>query len=281
MVGLIASFTALPWRRAAQVSTNAFFVITVAWAVQKLFLFRTAEFFLGDREELNWVLLDGAGGPLEILRSMLFHSVVMPGISVITRHDHPGLTIQHSTLGSAGPLAAIATVLWCTILALGTWATLRRGSLRRVRIVVVGSLVGQALLHLFYGEETFLYSLHFLPLLVVIAALGTRTRLRLVVLAAAVALLPMLAISNARQLDFVIDRDTWSNPDGELDNTVTAAVYAAFYADPILRELDITIVAIGGVVYLRSDDTTKPQRDLALKIAHQIDNVESVVDQMR
>lgn len=227
------------------------------------------------------MLLDGAGGPLEILRSMLFHSVVMPGISVITRHDHPGLTIQHSTLGSAGPLAAIATVLWCTILALGTWATLRRGSLRRVRIVVVGSLVGQALLHLFYGEETFLYSLHFLPLLVVIAALGTRTRLRLVVLAAAVALLPMLAISNARQLDFVIDRDTWSNPDGELDNTVTAAVYAAFYADPILRELDITIVAIEGVVYLRSDDTTKPQRDLALKIAHQIDNVESVVDQMR
>lgn len=293
MVGLIASFTALPWRRAVQVSINAFFVITVAWAVQKLFLFRSVEFFLGDRQELNFVLSDHAGGPMEILRSMLFHSVVMPGISVIDSHGRPEwpvLTIQHSTLGSAGPLAAIATVLWCAILALGTWATLRRGSLRRVRIVVVGSLAGQALLHLFYGEETFLYSLHFLPLLVVVAALGTRTRLRPVVLAAAVVLLPLLAISNARQLDAVTDRwDAWANPGADLDNIVTAAVdnivtaavYAAFHADPILRELDITLVAIGGVLYLKSDDTTKPQRDLAVKIAHEIDNVEFVVDLMR
>ena len=203
MVGLIATFTALPRRRAVQASINAFFVVTAIWAIQKLLLFPSAVFFVGDREELRYVLVDAAGGPLAVLRSMFFHSMVMPAIStldILRRPDWPPMTIQHSALGSAGLAGGIATALWGALLAVGVVTLLRKGPLRRVRLVAGGSLAGQALLHLLYGEETFLYSLHYLPLLVVAAALGTRTRLRPAVLAAAALLLPLLAVSNARQL---------------------------------------------------------------------------------
>ena len=50
-----------------------------------------------------------------------------------------------------------------------------------------------------YGNETFLYSLHWVPLLVVVAALGMQTRLRPIALAlAAVAVIAML-VSNTRR----------------------------------------------------------------------------------
>lgn len=52
-----------------------------------------------------------------------------------------------------------------------------------------------------YGNETFLYSLHWVPLLVVVAALGMRTRLRPIALAlAAVAVIAML-VSNTRRFE--------------------------------------------------------------------------------
>src|ERR1700709_2350829 len=42
--------------------------------------------------------------------------------------------------------------------------------------VLLLTLAGQIALHLVYGEETFLYGLHFVPLLIALAALSTTTK---------------------------------------------------------------------------------------------------------
>jgi hypothetical protein len=55
-----------------------------------------------------------------------------------------------------------------------------------------------------YGRETFLYAMHFLPLLIALVALGALARWRGTVLALAGVLTIAAGITNARQLDRAI-----------------------------------------------------------------------------
>jgi hypothetical protein len=72
---------------------------------------------------------------------------------------------------------------------------------RRLRIVLGGTLAGQVLLHMVYGEETFLYTMHVAPLLILAAALATTaTAWRRTILLLAVALTGVAAVGNASQL---------------------------------------------------------------------------------
>lgn len=68
-----------------------------------------------------------------------------------------------------------------------------------MRIMLGITLVGQLCLHLLYGTETFLHSLHFAPLLVVVGAFSTLTRARPVALVLVSFALICLLINNALQ----------------------------------------------------------------------------------
>jgi hypothetical protein len=48
---------------------------------------------------------------------------------------------------------------------------------------VLLTVLGQLILHLVYGPETFIYAIHWFPLLVIIAGAGLNTRLRVPLLA--------------------------------------------------------------------------------------------------
>ena len=58
------------------------------------------------------------------------------------------------------------------------------------------TLLGQLVLHMLFGWETFLFSIHFVPLLVVVAALSTLTRARVVALSLAGAVTVFAGINN-------------------------------------------------------------------------------------
>ena len=60
-------------------------------------------------------------------------------------------------------------------------------------------LAGQFGLHLLYGRETFLFSPHFVPLLVLVAALGTQTKARRAVVLASIVLIGCCAYNNVLQ----------------------------------------------------------------------------------
>src|SRR5207237_7945406 len=62
-------------------------------------------------------------------------------------------------------------------------------------------LVSQLILHVVYGSETFLYSLHFAPLLVVLAALSTLTQARPLALVLASILIVSTGYNNGLQFN--------------------------------------------------------------------------------
>ncbi|MBD1909873.1 MULTISPECIES: hypothetical protein [unclassified Leptolyngbya] len=157
-------------------------------------------------QELQYIFPVFAGGPFIILRSIFAHTIVMPAPQLLINSWHPetGLLLlltQMSAAGSGSSWGAIAVGLWMALLGLGFWGFFRSREHTKFRLVLGLSLAGQVLLHLIYGEETFLYSLHFLPLLILVAAWSVFTRARVVALVLAGLLVATLAANNIQQFE--------------------------------------------------------------------------------
>ena len=110
------------------------------------------------------------------------------------------MRVQFSGIGSGTAWGPIAALLWCGLLGLGIWSFLSAPTLTPLQLVLLGSLLFQGAFHTVFGRETFLYSPHFGPLLVVLAAFGMLSRWRHVSLALACALLATVTINNGTVL---------------------------------------------------------------------------------
>lgn len=123
--------------------------------------------------EMAFVLHPDQGGPGHALRVLLGHAMVLPEVGTAGR-DATGdrLSVQRSTflLRPTLDLGTVAAWLWLAGLLAAAWGLLRGPQPGRHRLMIGAILAGQLLLHAVYGEETFLYALHVVPLLV--AALG-------------------------------------------------------------------------------------------------------------
>jgi hypothetical protein len=196
--GLATLAARRPPRAALQLAANSLTVVIVLWSLQHL-LFSSAPFFIGEGVQTRFILPEGAAGIGQALRAVLFHSVVMPAILAVPEPKWGTImSVQDAAIGSGGAVAPVATALWAVILGLGAWAAATRPS--PVRLPLLLALAGHLAVYAVYGEETFLYSLHSLPLLVCLAALTTTTALRPVVLGAAAVLTLLLAAHNTQAL---------------------------------------------------------------------------------
>ena len=125
IAGLAAAAAALPWRRAVQVSVNAFAIVVALWAVQRAMV-PNANFFIGYSNEQRYLLRPEAAGPLAALRAVAVTGMVMPRLDTV----HKGrcgliLTVQRSPVGDQTLLWSIATLLWCGLVVAGFGAALR------------------------------------------------------------------------------------------------------------------------------------------------------------
>jgi hypothetical protein len=201
MAGICTAAARWPWRRALQITANALCVVVVLWTIQRA-IFPSAPFFFGYSNESRFVLPAASGGPVAVLRVLFFHTVVMPRLEVIAEPKWGAvMSVQHSAIGATGPWGAAAAALWAALLATVLFTLMSSRGNRRFGIVLAATLTGQVLLHLIYGEETFLYGLHVAPLLVlgvVLAAATTTWRRPILALAAALAV--AAAINNGSQL---------------------------------------------------------------------------------
>jgi hypothetical protein len=198
MAGIASSLVDLKWKRAAQVTVNAFFIATALWLIQRHFI-PSAGPFLSFYMEQDYVLTPESGGPLAVLRSFIFHSVVMPAIATVERINPPGLpimSVQHSSLWTGWNLPTVASGVWTVLLLLGLWGFAAARTNRTLRVVIGMVLAGQLALHLLYGEETFLYALHFAPLLILLAAFAATTRLRPIAVVLTVVLIGSAGANN-------------------------------------------------------------------------------------
>lgn len=176
LAGMAATLLQHTWKKSLgilAVSAGALFGL---WQVHKAF-------FPVDHASSQDLFLDQAGGPLQILGSLFGHTLVMPEIKLILTGDSTPdyiwrMTTQFSVPGSGGVLAAIALAAGLGMLALGAWSALTMRGLVKLRwlLAIVG--LGFVGAHVIFGDETFLYSLQFAPLLVLLAAFSAMGPMR-------------------------------------------------------------------------------------------------------
>jgi hypothetical protein len=211
MFGLLGAALLLPIRRALRVTLGAFMLVVGLWSVQRA-LVPAARFFIAGAEERGYMYRPSWTRFAQVLTTLTIHSIVAPRVLRLAEGGHPRgidnglrlpqanqLTVQTAAIGSGGMWGAGATVAWLAMLGLGVRAAMRRSRSERIWLVLLLGLTGQLALHTIYGSETFLYSLHWTPLLVAVAAAATLTPARPVVMTLAVIVMVAGGANNAAQ----------------------------------------------------------------------------------
>ncbi|MDM0054880.1 hypothetical protein [Variovorax fucosicus] len=198
IAGLALAISQRPWRRAVRISAIAFAMVAVLAVVQRSYYSFAKLFFLGSSEELDYVNLSRAGSLFDKLAAIFWSPVSVPGV-LTQLQPAPGLnflTVQLSTPASGSWAGAIALALWSLLLLAGVWG-LASASRWRGFAMVLGLTLGiHALMHFFYGEETFLYAAHFLPMLLALAVFAQRSPLGRLAPALALAAAGFAAVNN-------------------------------------------------------------------------------------
>ncbi|NJK52355.1 MAG: hypothetical protein HC936_05145 [Leptolyngbyaceae cyanobacterium SU_3_3] len=202
MVGILVAAVNHHWKQSLQINVNAFALVTLLWGVQK-YMFSSAVFFLGDKEEGRRIyIFRSASDYLTIIKSFFSDTIIMPAIQLtenIEQPEWPYISVQASAPGSGSMWGFLAVGLWMSLLGLGVWGCLSSKKYTKFRLVLGLSLLGLLLLHFVYGGPyTFLYSLHFAPLLIILAAFSTLTQARLVGLILAGIIIISAGINNVQ-----------------------------------------------------------------------------------
>jgi hypothetical protein len=105
------------------------------------------------------------------------------------------LSVQSVELVTDNALLMTSRAIWVVLFAIGVWGgTISR--LPKVSKYLAIVLLGQLLLSIVFGQETFLYSLHYGPLLVAVTSLGIQTPARQTVVLLAAALVVFCCCNN-------------------------------------------------------------------------------------
>jgi hypothetical protein len=204
MAGIISTTVTHHWKQAFQITINAFCLVVILWGVEKVF-FPATELFLAPYmpEITRHINSPDSGGPLQVAKAFVFHSMVLPTINgdVASLGRQPPRTavlmsVQSSTPGSGSVWGSASIVLLVPFFGAGLWGLVSLKQYPRFRLALGLMLAGQLGLHVLYGAETFLYSLHWIPLLVTLGALGSLAIPRRIWCVLAVLLLTSTAINN-------------------------------------------------------------------------------------
>ena len=203
MSGLAAAAARWPWRRALQISVNAVCCVgaDLGGAADHLSERPLLLRLLERRTASSCRRRAAAPGP--IARVLLFHTIVMPHIDVIPEPKWGAgderAAFGDRELGRRGALRRRSS--GAALLAVTCVGLLTSREHVRARFVLGATLAGQVLLHLIYGEETFLYAMHVAPLLILASALAAASTFwRRIILLLAVALALTAAVNNVSQL---------------------------------------------------------------------------------
>jgi hypothetical protein len=201
-IGAAASIAAdwpkLRWGRAYAHTRDALALMAVLTVIQYLVV-PTAGRFLGIWGEIHDALY--GDHPYRVERSLVGATIEFLGQTLLAPHaavvagprNVPGWGILIMTgQGQAVPatlLTLTALALWSILWVLGLLAAFRGGLSRAAAIFVVGALLYFYVLHMLFGGEIFLFSLHFAPFLAFIAIWGVRSRQKAIVRALCIALI--------------------------------------------------------------------------------------------
>jgi len=219
MVIVVISFVLKSRKDALIISVASLLLMFGAWGVQKVVFPAPAAFPLKMvARERAFVLHSDQGGVSCKLAAEFISPILAPSAHFIGEPERTGrhVSVQCADIAKAGFPYVIAVCVWLFLLAWGAWALCRSASLHRFGLAMLVALGFQVALHLIYGEETFLYALHFAPWLVILAAgvfLAEKKRWVIAVLAT---LTVFAAFNNAQQLAAALNGPHPSNLDPRL-----------------------------------------------------------------
>jgi hypothetical protein len=212
----VAYWMKSPVIRISAIALGIIFVL----AVVQFFTFNEAGLFFDPRivkTEAYFVQpVAGAAGrpgwtPWENLQSLYITTQISPApylqvmeVSQWVNKEYYIINNQHSGFSHTAPGIA-ATVAWFAVLALGIWGAIVHQRLRPVAIAVALMIVAEGVLHVLYGELTFLYAPYVLPPLIMLAAFSWFSPHRLKALALAAVVMVCGGINNVGQFTTAVD----------------------------------------------------------------------------
>ncbi len=208
MVGIFTTVVNHRWKKIILIGNTALLLSTGLWILQRI-VFTNSGFpfqlgtFIGEKK---FVSTPGSHDFLAFLSAFFYQTMVMPTIQLQEYVGRPDWVQPYvSTLSPAsGLLSTIAIISWSGLLLFGVFGFFVTKKHAKLRIVLGLTLTAQLVMHSIYGVgETFIYSLHFIPLLLLLVAFSLFTRLRLVSLVLAVVLLISAGINNRAQFSYV------------------------------------------------------------------------------
>lgn len=211
MVSLLTTIVNFRWKKALKITALTLIVVNVLWVFQRVIFVNTGfpfqpRTFIGEKE---FMAEAGKSSVLSAISSFFYQTIVMPGVQYGEYALRPAwtkMTVNPLAPWSGSFWGAIAVVAWTGLLGLGIWSFFSTKQHSKFRLILGLTILGQLLMHSIYGAgigETFIYSLHFAPLLLIVAAFSTLTRFRLVGLALVSLLIVSAGINNQLQLNQV------------------------------------------------------------------------------
>lgn len=198
MAGILLVFGANTYKRATRITFDALLIVTLLFAVQKV-LDPNSQFFVPGSHEWKFVLHESAGGPLNKILVFFLYGIAIPPIPHLSDYASPdwrGLSIQLAQPITLAPAAMAALLGFAGLMVTGLIAALRNTASRGMAQVLVLYILFEVLLHLLYGDETFLFALNYVPAMVLIAGCAALSSYRKTVLALAMICTGLLAFNN-------------------------------------------------------------------------------------
>jgi hypothetical protein len=175
---LVCSVISLGWKRTLRVFLLSLVGVLVLWLLQRQFFLFT-ELFPDLQEEVSYVRWDIA---FSAIRHFLLDAAYPLGV-VDASHVAGAaalVAIDGASLRSAAVSTLLVWAVWLFVVLSGVRATWADARAQKLGVACTFIVLFQLGLHAFYGAEVnFLYSLHWVPLLVLLASCATRTRLRI------------------------------------------------------------------------------------------------------
>lgn len=187
MAGLIAGVLGLGVRRGTLVAIFAFAAISALTIVQQALFPEAGRMFDFSEESAYFLanrgtLLPEAESTWERLLSFAGQPLLAPSPTVVAGYNGwPGVAFGSVVPTAPGASALVAAAGWVALLAVGAGMLLRVP--QQLRLFLISLIALQVILHTIYGHTLFLYSLHFIPLVVLVAAMACASRWRRIALA--------------------------------------------------------------------------------------------------
>lgn len=205
-VGLAATFARWPIRRFFMISLVALIMVSVVALIQWLLFSRAPPFFTtSPLHEVQYTQRSmehrgqGQWRPLDSLRSMFVTTISAPNPVIEIQSSDRVVTNQKSGYFDRTAIGIAVATAWLVVFVVGIWGGARTQRLRPVSVALGLMVLSQVALHSVYGNPTFLYAPHFLPILVMIAALSWFTPGRWPALVLAIFVVAAGGFDNARQ----------------------------------------------------------------------------------